>query len=319
MSLRTSQDIDDSHSAVLDEDVKNNLKLTVQYVTPGGPHQEEDEQPLETSSPHQRVSTSHCDIRRQTMDEAITFEQPVDRPSELSLLLPLMSRLPVDDSEQQDRDCAIHEEQYLDPAKNENIPGILPFSPARHGLVYTHARLPYLDDFSRAAWVALHSFRPVTTNYAGTFSKQPSHSRPLANNHVPPTHDTAIDLVRRAFNWPSLQLPLHLTGTLHGVVFRSKRKAGSTSTDLYEADRSAHEEAVASGGLLMYWYGTPDATGANLATCIWTDKTSAEVASRLPRHRKAVMHAAKAYATFELKQYRIVKRQGEKGVSICQA
>ena len=36
---------------------------------------------------------------------------------------------------------------------------------------------------------------------------------------------------------------------------------------LFVLDKNSHAEAVRSGGLLKYWYGEPDAEGANLATC----------------------------------------------------
>lgn len=118
--------------------------------------------------------------------------------------------------------------------------------------------------------------------------------------------------MRRAFNWSSIILPEHISGSFYGVVFRSKRAPGSESTNLYTADRLAHEEAVSSGGLLMYFYGSPDPiTGSNLATCVWTSRAEALAASALPLHAKAVVHARKAYASFELSRYRLTKLEGE--------
>jgi hypothetical protein len=125
------------------------------------------------------------------------------------------------------------------------------------------------------------------------------------------------EIVRNTFNWDELRLPTHTAGVFYGVVFRSQRRPGSESTDLYIADRQAHEEAVRSGGLLMYWYGVPDSvTGANLATCIWTSQEHARRASALPLHRWAVKYAVDAYQDFELSRYAVVKRDGEEGVRI---
>lgn len=86
---------------------------------------------------------------------------------------------------------------------------------------------------------------------------------------------------------------------------------------LYRMDRLAHEEAVASGGLLMYWYGTPDERdGENLATCVWTSREAAVRAARLPLHGKAARLAAASYEYFVLERYRLVKRAGQAELEI---
>jgi hypothetical protein len=36
---------------------------------------------------------------------------------------------------------------------------------------------------------------------------------------------------------------------------------------LFELDAFSHQEAMASGGLLKYWYGVKDQSRRNLATC----------------------------------------------------
>lgn len=127
-------------------------------------------------------------------------------------------------------------------------------------------RLPNIDPGSLALHQALHFFRPRNEGYAST-----------------PYHE--------AFNWDELVslsslitvgvkiaagvklmkqcLPRDITREWYGVVFRSRRHLDSSSLSLYKADREAHEEAVKNGGLVMYWYGVPDSTGMNLATCIW--------------------------------------------------
>lgn len=73
------------------------------------------------------------------------------------------------------------------------------------------------------------------------------------------------------------------------------------------ADKIAHEEAVASGGLLAYIYGRPDAvTGANIATCVWSSRADARRASGLEEHRRAVGLASGTYDWFELGRYAVV-------------
>lgn len=92
----------------------------------------------------------------------------------------------------------------------------------------TDTRLPDIDPVSLSLHRALHAFRPLTRKYAATPYKD-------------------------AFNWDQLALPEDEERDWYCVVFRSKRKAGSDGSPLYEADRLAHEEAVQNGGLLLYW------------------------------------------------------------------
>lgn len=105
-------------------------------------------------------------------------------------------------------------------------------------------RLPSIDPASLSLHHSLHFIRPSSSAYASLAYPQ-------------------------AFNWASIHLPLSTDREWYCVVFRSKRNKGSEDLSLYEADRRAHEEAISNGGLIMYWYGVPDANGMNLATCIW--------------------------------------------------
>lgn len=51
------------------------------------------------------------------------------------------------------------------------------------------------------------------------------------------------------------------------VSFRSQFKPDADEERLYELDSYSHQEAMASGGLLKYWYGSKNADFRNLATC----------------------------------------------------
>ncbi|CCM05718.1 uncharacterized protein FIBRA_07950 [Fibroporia radiculosa] len=151
----------------------------------------------------------------------------------------------------------------------------------------TDSRLPSIDTASLALHTELHRFHPITSDYAS----------------VP------YDL---AFNWEDLHLPESAEGEWYCVVFRSKRREGSNSGPLYEADRKAHEEAVQNGGLLMYWYGTPHPeTGANLATCIWQSRDHAAAANHRPHHVRAMRLAAAAYEYYVLERHWLRKAKGE--------
>lgn len=119
------------------------------------------------------------------------------------------------------------------------------------------------------------------------------------------------------------------------VAFRSKRLPG-TENDLalYEADKAAHEEALDNGGLLLYWYGRPDAHGVNLATCIWEvsrvsigckatcpltvapllahkSRVHARLANSRPHHLNAVRLTARSYESYTLERYTLRKVAGE--------
>ncbi|RPA77171.1 hypothetical protein BJ508DRAFT_417262 [Ascobolus immersus RN42] len=60
------------------------------------------------------------------------------------------------------------------------------------------------------------------------------------------------------------------------IVFRSQIQKGTSRPYLGLLDEGAHEEAVAAGGLLKYWFGVPDENGRNLATCVWRHRDDAK-------------------------------------------
>jgi hypothetical protein len=51
------------------------------------------------------------------------------------------------------------------------------------------------------------------------------------------------------------------------VSFRSQLNPDADGERLFELDAFSHQEAMASGGLLKYWYGAKDQDRRNLATC----------------------------------------------------
>jgi hypothetical protein len=53
------------------------------------------------------------------------------------------------------------------------------------------------------------------------------------------------------------------------VSFRSQLKPDADPERLFELDAFSHQEAMASGGLLKYWYGVKDHNRRNLATCMY--------------------------------------------------
>lgn len=112
--------------------------------------------------------------------------------------------------------------------------------------------LTTLDDPDQILATALTLMRPIRNDYA-TASYQDS------------------------FNWRQIfELMKHLADardmhwkahSFYVVTFRSKRSSVPSSANIHELDAQAHREAIASGGLLKYWFGSPDVLGHNLATC----------------------------------------------------
>ena len=80
-----------------------------------------------------------------------------------------------------------------------------------------------------------------------------------------------------SFNWSSVfALLRHLCAKcgvkwqrteFYLVIFRSQLKVTADRTRLGLLDKNSHQEACESGGLLTYWFGSPDADMRNLATC----------------------------------------------------
>lgn len=219
---------------------------------------------------------------------------------------------------------------YVDD--DDDPPRLIPSLDDRPRVYYTHARLPHLSPQARRLWESLHHFRPRVPEYARLF-------REVADSFAAPPHGdlggdvdaeppcpgftsrntTYLPAIQEAFNWSALRLPPADEGRYYGVLFRSTRAPDCPSTrteTLYAADRRAHEEAVASGGLVMYWYGVPDGRGDNVATCVWTGREEARVAGRGVMHRLAAGLAASVYERYELVRYCVEKRRGEEGLRV---
>ncbi|ODA80398.1 hypothetical protein RJ55_03356 [Drechmeria coniospora] len=97
--------------------------------------------------------------------------------------------------------------------------------------------------------------------------------------------DYATAPYNESFNWPEvideLKQLVKASGkayketSFYIVAFRSQIKPSTEYSHLGELDKAAHAEAVASGGFLKYWFGSPDANLHNLATCVWRSRPDA--------------------------------------------
>ncbi|KAK0717879.1 hypothetical protein B0T26DRAFT_647240 [Lasiosphaeria miniovina] len=89
------------------------------------------------------------------------------------------------------------------------------------------------------------------------------------------------------------------------VAFRSQIPPTTVYAELGTLDKAAHIEATASGGFLKYWFGTPDAEGRNLATCIWRSQEDARKGGVGPAHRKAAGAARSLYSHWKIDRHRL--------------
>lgn len=77
--------------------------------------------------------------------------------------------------------------------------------------------------------------------------------------------DVVIDLLKSLLELSDYQWKRQY---FYIVVFRSQVPPTTDRTHLGGLDQKSHAEAMKSGGLLKYWFGLPDETGRNLATCM---------------------------------------------------
>lgn len=90
--------------------------------------------------------------------------------------------------------------------------------------------------------------------------------------------DYATGPYLQIFNWSDVFSLLRLLCKSSGlqwrrtefyvVIFRSKLNEDVDRDRLGLLDQKSHEEACASGGLLKYWFGSPNIERRNLATCM---------------------------------------------------
>ncbi|EED24070.1 conserved hypothetical protein [Talaromyces stipitatus ATCC 10500] len=90
------------------------------------------------------------------------------------------------------------------------------------------------------------------------------------------------------------------------VSFRSTLKPVIDSQRLHDLDYHSHQEAVASGGLLKYWFGAKNENHQNLATCVWRNREDARAGGTGPWHKQARAAGAVMYDKIEFKTLALV-------------
>ncbi|KAK9327040.1 hypothetical protein V1520DRAFT_84581 [Lipomyces starkeyi] len=90
------------------------------------------------------------------------------------------------------------------------------------------------------------------------------------------------------------------------VTFRSKLNPDIDLQRLHDLDAHSHQEAMASGGLLKYWFGTKNQSHQNLSTCLWRSREDARAGGTGPRHKSARAAARELYDTIVFTTLKLV-------------
>ncbi|KAE8394336.1 hypothetical protein BDV23DRAFT_179818 [Aspergillus alliaceus] len=132
----------------------------------------------------------------------------------------------------------------------------------------------------------------------------------------PVRDDYATAAYTEAFNWSAAFDFLQYLARFEGyqwekqhfyvVVFRSRLRADIDNQRLHDLDAYSHQEAVASGGLLKYWFGSKDEERRNLATCVWRSRNDARLGGTGPWHKKARGAARDLYETISFTTLKLV-------------
>lgn len=128
-----------------------------------------------------------------------------------------------------------------------------------HLVVSPYTSLPHLLDLSKYPMSsqlfakALAVFHPIRENYAtAEYTNSFNFARVM---------ETLRSLSRdEGYSWRKTEF--------YVVSFRSQLSLDADPERLFQLDALSHQEAIASGGLLKYWYGVKDRDRRNLATCM---------------------------------------------------
>lgn len=156
--------------------------------------------------------------------------------------------------------------------------------------------LTRLTDEYRILALALQAFQPLSSQYAfGDYEHAFNIPEiitliPRDAKHLQVTFkDTEIYII--AFR-----------SILHEEVQHSTEKRQF----LADVDCASHIEANESGGLLKYWFGTPDDVhGQNLATCWWESKKHAQAGGGGKAHRLGMKAVKNWFKRWNVEEYRL--------------
>ncbi|ODV81096.1 uncharacterized protein CANTADRAFT_25357 [Suhomyces tanzawaensis NRRL Y-17324] len=160
-------------------------------------------------------------------------------------------------------------------------------------------------------------------------TKVPDTKRVIAlalQSFEPRNEQYAFDDYDQAFNIPEIvelarnyakQLEIEIEPTsVYVIAFRLilKLEVQASSENrrfLAKVDKDSHVEANESGGLLKYWFGTPDDVhGKNLATCWWETKEHAKKGGRGKAHREGMTAVRSWFKHWQVEEYQLNLAKG---------
>lgn len=164
--------------------------------------------------------------------------------------------------------------------------------------------LDHLEPVPRAVAVALQMLQNITPDYA-TLPYEDSFNWDEVFQTLHPVL-SSLESGRTAEN-PS---------TFLAVAFRSQLFPTINLPLLSLLDERSHAEANISGGLLKYWFGSPNGERRNLATCLWREEEDAKVGGRGEWHKRARVEARGFYEKIGFERYELrlwVREEGDGG------
>ncbi|KAF1809336.1 hypothetical protein P152DRAFT_461520 [Eremomyces bilateralis CBS 781.70] len=171
-----------------------------------------------------------------------------------------------------------------------------PYTDEAHLLDLDRLELP-----SRALALALQSMEATSESYATTPYLEAFNWPAVFQRVQQETLNESTAAEKNLWDW-----------SFYVVVFRSIISPTVDRDLMFLLDKESHREASESGGLLKYWYGSPNAESRNLATCLWRSAEDAREGGKGPLHRMARAEAKNFYKTITFETWKLdVKRAGE--------
>ncbi|KAF3935089.1 hypothetical protein ABW19_dt0201694 [Dactylella cylindrospora] len=182
---------------------------------------------------------------------------------------------------------SIIEEIDLSGRLNNNLLVASPYTDANHLL-----DLDTLSHPNRLLAKALTIMNATTADYA------------IAPYDEAFNWDEVLEAVRKLSSREEYQYP---RSEFYIIVFRSKLPFDADRENLGKLDEDAHVEAVESGQLLKYWFGTPHPeTGRNLATCVWRHRDDAKRGGSGPGHVRAMEAVRGIYLEWRVERLKLI-------------
>eukprot|EP00249_Psilotum_nudum_P004091 c17628_g2_i2 orf=93-581(-) len=124
-----------------------------------------------------------------------------------------------------------------------------------------------------------------------------------ASSHV--LSDPLSVPIFQCFNWMDVFEKKGFTtdAKFYVVIFRTVRSKDAENATIQKVDATVQKEAKTSGGLLLYWSGTPNSRRECLSTSIWESREAADKASQLNAHTDAAKRASEMYDSYIREEY----------------